>query len=157
MARPPKWRQVEFLPLYTYFKPAGVPKRELEEVCLTIEEVEAIRLRDLEKLDQEACAARMHVSRPTFFRVLGSARRKIATALMEGKAIRIEGGHFRLSSRRFGCRACGYEWEAPASLNQKQGEFICPCCRAQGDVVFFSERGEGTEGPHRFRHRRGRA
>ena len=81
MARPPKLRRVEYKPEYTYFKPAGVPKRELEEIILHVEEIEAIRLRDVEDLEQEACAQRMHISRPTFQRVLSSARKKIATSL----------------------------------------------------------------------------
>jgi len=66
------------MPELTYFKPAGVPLRELEEVALTVEEMEAIRLKDLEGLEQEACSERMRVSRPTFQRVLAAARAKIA-------------------------------------------------------------------------------
>ena len=82
MARPPKLRRVEFKPEFTYFKPAGIPKRELEEVVLHVEEVEAIRLKDLEDLEQEECAERMHISRPTF-KVLVSARKKIAKHLLK--------------------------------------------------------------------------
>ena len=61
------------MPEVTYFKPAGIPLRVLEEVCLSVEEAEAIRLKDLEGLDQEQCAEGMNISRPTFQRVLGSA------------------------------------------------------------------------------------
>lgn len=95
MARPPKCRRVEFVPEVTYFKPAGVPLVELEEISLTVEELEAVRLKDLEGLEQESCAGRMHISRPTFHRILGAARRKIAQALVSGSAIRIEGGNFK--------------------------------------------------------------
>ena len=92
MSRPIKCRRVAFIPGVTYYKPAGVPLRFLDEVCLSIEELESIRLKDLEDLDQKHCAQRMNISRPTFQRVLGSARKKIAEALLTGKAIRIQAG-----------------------------------------------------------------
>ena len=97
MPRPVKWRRVSFIPGVTYFKPAGIPMRILDEVCLTVEEAEAIRLKDLEALEQEEGAVKMNVSRPTFQRVLNSARQKVASALLNGKAIRIEGGNFEMA------------------------------------------------------------
>src|SRR4030067_3253503 len=96
MSRPPKCRRVEFLPDVTYFKPAGIPLRDLEEVRLSVEEAEALRLKDLEGLEQEQGAERMNISRPTFQRVLASARKKIADALLNGRAIRSEGGNFEM-------------------------------------------------------------
>ena len=98
MSRPIKCRRVAFIPGVTYYKPAGVPLRFLDEVCLSIEELESIRLKDLEDLDQKHCAQRMNISRPTFQRVLGSARKNLAEALLKGKAIRIEGGAYELES-----------------------------------------------------------
>ena len=95
MPRPRKCCQVDFLPGTTYFKPARIPMSELEENHLTVEELESVRLRDIEDLDQEKCAAKMNVSRATFQRVLASARKKIADALLNGKAIRISGGNFK--------------------------------------------------------------
>src|SRR4030067_346636 len=103
MSRPPKCRRVEFMPDVTYFKPAGIPLRDLEEVCMSVEETEAVRLKDLEGLEQEQGAEKMNISRPTFQRILASARLKIADALLNGKAIKIEGGHFELANRRFRC------------------------------------------------------
>ena len=100
MPRPLKCRRVAFLPDATYFKPAGIPLRMLNEVILSVEEAEAVRLKDLEGLEQEAGAERMNISRPTFQRVLASARRKIADALLNGKAIRIEGGNFEVAPLR---------------------------------------------------------
>lgn len=97
MPRPPKTRRVGFVPDITYFKPAGVPVRTLDEVVLTVEELESIRLKDREGLEQEEAAERMQVSRPTFRRILVEARSKVAEALIEGKAIRIEGGVYKLS------------------------------------------------------------
>jgi predicted DNA-binding protein (UPF0251 family)/predicted Fe-Mo cluster-binding NifX family protein len=98
MPRPQKCRRVEFLPDVTYFKPAGVPLKNLEEISMSIEEAESLRLKDLEGLEQEQGAVRMNVSRPTFQRVLASAREKIADALLNGKAIRIEGGNFEIAA-----------------------------------------------------------
>ncbi|MEW6275831.1 MAG: DUF134 domain-containing protein [Bacillota bacterium] len=128
MSRPPKSRLVEFLPRLTYFKPAGVPLRELEEVGLTVEELEAIRLKDLEGLEQEACAEKMGVSRPTYHRILASARSKIAQALVNGKAIRVEGGNFQVVLRSFRCAKCAHEWELPVGQGCR-GKLVCPKCR----------------------------
>jgi predicted DNA-binding protein (UPF0251 family)/predicted Fe-Mo cluster-binding NifX family protein len=99
MARPFKCRRVAFMPGVTFFKPAGIPLRMLEEVRLTVEEAEAIRLKDLEGLEQEEGANKMNISRPTFQRILASAHQKMADALLNGKSIRIEGGNFEISPR----------------------------------------------------------
>jgi predicted DNA-binding protein (UPF0251 family) len=87
------------MPEVTFFKPAGIPLRDLEQVRLTVEEAEAIRLKEIEGLEQEAGAEKMNVSRPTFQRILASARQKMADALLNGKAIRIEGGNFKITPR----------------------------------------------------------
>lgn len=90
MPRPRNPRLVSFSPEITYFKPAGVPLRDLEEIVLCSDELEALRLADLEALYQEDAAARMTISRPTFARLVEVARRKVADALINGKAIRLE-------------------------------------------------------------------
>jgi predicted DNA-binding protein (UPF0251 family) len=79
------------------FKPRGIPARELEEVVLPVEGLEALRLSELEKLDHETAAGRMNVSRQTFGRVLAEAREVIAEALVMGKMIRIQGGSYTLA------------------------------------------------------------
>jgi len=127
MPRPTKWRRVESIPEATFFKPAGIPMRVLEQVRLAVEEIEAIRLKDLEGLEQEQCAERMSISRPTFQRVLTSGRRKLADALANGKAIRIEGGNFEMESRRFRCRD-GHEWEVPFEAMLGGYPEVCPTC-----------------------------
>ena len=66
MPRPVRCRRVNSIPEVTYFKPAGIPLRTLEEVRLSVEEAEAMRLKDLEGLEQEEGAERMSISRPTF-------------------------------------------------------------------------------------------
>jgi len=120
------------MPQVAYFKPAGIPLRVLEEVGLTVEEVEAIRLKDLESLEQEQCAERMHISRPTFHRVLGSARRKVAEALINGKAMRIEGGNFALPNQPFRCRSDGHEWQVPFEAVASGQPLACPRCDSPG-------------------------
>ena len=101
MSRPCKCRRICFVPGVTYFKPAGIPMRVLEENCLSLEEIEAIRLRDMEHLEQIKAAEAMNISRPTFQRVLSSARRKVADSLLSGKALRIEGGNYELNNQQF--------------------------------------------------------
>ncbi len=96
MPRPRICRRVRFAPGVTYFKPRGIPLRDLSEVVLPLEEYEAVRLKDLEGLSQEGCAERMGISQPTFHRMVSSARKKIADAIVHGKAIRIEGGDYRI-------------------------------------------------------------
>ena len=103
MSRPFRCRRVAFMPGVTYFKPAGIPLSDLEEVCLSVEEVEALRLKELEGLEQAQGAENMNISRPTFQRILASARKKMADALLNGKAIRIEGGNFEVTSLRCKC------------------------------------------------------
>jgi predicted DNA-binding protein (UPF0251 family) len=127
MPRPLKCRRVAFLPNVTYFKPAGIPLRALEEVQLSVEEAEAIRLKDIEGLEQEEGAERMNISRPTFQRVLASARQKMADALLNGKAIRIGGGSFEMASSRFKCLN-GHEWEVPFEAIIGTPPQFCPTC-----------------------------
>jgi len=90
MVRPLKPRLIKFNPNVTYFKPRAIPLSELEEVRLSIDEIEAVRLKDMEGLDQEKAAEKMGISQSTFQRILARARNKIAQALVEGRAIRIE-------------------------------------------------------------------
>lgn len=92
MGRKPNFRNVACNPGAAMFKPAGIPASELERVVLPLDCFEAIRLVDLEGLDQEAAATQLGVSRPTVSRILEKGRRIIAEALVEGKAIIIEGG-----------------------------------------------------------------
>jgi predicted DNA-binding protein (UPF0251 family) len=95
MVRPSRCRRVNLEPNVTYFKPRGIPMVELEESVLHVDEYEAVRLKDLEGLEQEECAKKMNISQPTFHRLILSARKKIADAIVNGKAIKIEGGNFK--------------------------------------------------------------
>ncbi|MFZ1125924.1 MAG: DUF134 domain-containing protein [Candidatus Baltobacteraceae bacterium] len=98
MSRPRRCRQVAGVPRAVYFKPQGIPLGELEEVSLAVEGLEALRLADLEGLTMETAATGMAVSRHTFGRILAEARRAVARALVNGAALRIEGGNYELSS-----------------------------------------------------------
>ena len=89
MPRPRLCRRIQFNPNITYFKPQGVPMRELEIIELTTEEVEALRLRNMKDLEQEEAAKKMNTSQSTFQRILSSAYKKITEALIGGKAIKI--------------------------------------------------------------------
>lgn len=129
MPRPPKLRQVTGVPIVTFFKPAGVPMGALQLVTLAVEEVEAIRLKDIEDLHQEECAQRMGVSRATFHQVLKSARGKLADAILNGKAIQVEGGSFALPGGRFRCRRDGSEWTLPPGPLPGLSSVSCPTCR----------------------------
>ncbi|MFH1941519.1 MAG: DUF134 domain-containing protein [bacterium] len=96
MPRPQKCRWISSHPGVTFFKPQGIPLRMLNQVHLGMDELEAIRLADLESLSHEQAAQRMNISRATFGRILAHGRKKVADALIQGKAIRIEGGTVEL-------------------------------------------------------------
>ena len=101
MPRPRRFRRVCFVPGVNYFKPRGIPLRDLNEVVLNIDEFEAVRLKDLLNLEQKDCAEQMKISQPTFHRLILSARKKISDAIINGKAIKIEGGNFFINKRDF--------------------------------------------------------
>jgi len=88
------------------FKPFGIPMRELESVNLLFEEYEALRLADYENLTQEEAAAKMNISRPTFTRLYDKARKSIAKAFVEGKAIIIQGGTYITDDYWYRCEDC---------------------------------------------------
>lgn len=90
MPRPKKYRCVQCKPDATYFKPRGIPLVELEEVPISMDELEAMRLADYEGLYHEEAALRMKISRQTFGRILSEARRKVAECLIKGKALKID-------------------------------------------------------------------
>ena len=98
MARPCCPRRIATLPTVVFFKPAGVPLRDLEEQLLPLDQFEALRLADRDAIPQAEAARRMGVSRQTFSRILARARRTVATCLTDGMAVRIEGGTVLVSA-----------------------------------------------------------
>jgi predicted DNA-binding protein (UPF0251 family) len=116
------------VPQSDYFKPRGIPLSALEEVVLTVDEFEAVRLADLQGLYQEQAAERMNVSRQTFGRIIESAHKKVAEALVQGKALKIEGGEFEMASmRKFRCYDCQHSWELPFGTGRPGN---CPSCKS---------------------------
>jgi predicted DNA-binding protein (UPF0251 family) len=128
MARPFKQRFVACRPRITAFKPQGVPLEHLEILTLSLDELEALRLADVEGDEQEQAAAKMNVSRPTFGRILERARRTVAEAVLKGKALEISGGPVTTGRReRIRCRNCRRSWEVPVKVAD---DFRCPRCPA---------------------------
>jgi len=151
MPRPRICRRIFFNPKITHFKPAGITLSNLVESILTFDEIEAVRLIDFEEVDQSKAGKMMKISQPTLSRLLKSARKKIADSLINGKAIKIKGGDYKMVvprrgqgiGRRFGgggrmgglaagpggickCPKCGYEepqTRAQPCMNKK-----CPKC-----------------------------
>jgi predicted DNA-binding protein (UPF0251 family) len=118
---------VAFSPDISYFKPRGIPMFDLEEVCLTVDEREAIRLSDLMGMSHEEAGRLMGVSRATFGRIIQRARKAVADALINGKAINVEGGNYKIvgTTRIFSCANCNHEWEEPLGTGRPE---CCPEC-----------------------------
>ncbi len=124
MPRPRKKRSVHRPPLFTEFKPAGVPSRELETLELALDEFEALRLADYLGLDHAESADQMEISRPTFSRLIESARAKVARLLVEGKHLRIDGGDIHFRGNLIRCHECGHMFTT--SIDDELGH--CPNC-----------------------------
>ena len=106
MTRPKSPRLINSIPRVSWFKPAGVKLQFLDEIELSLDEVEALRLADFEGHYQELVAEKMNISRQTVGRILTRAHKKIAEALVQGKAIRLEGGQIRCEGDGFCCDKC---------------------------------------------------
>lgn len=133
MARPKKHRRVAFNPAISYFKPRGIPMRNLSEVRLTVDEREAIRLADFLGMSHEEAGRHMNVSRATFGRIVQQARKVVADALIHGKAINVEGGNYKMVDevRTFMCRNCNHRWVESWGTGRPEN---CPNCN---DENFF--------------------
>jgi len=129
MARPSKCRWIYCEPAVTMFKPRGIPATSLETVTLGVDELEALRLKDLEGLEQEEVAVKMNVSQPTLHRMLESAHKKTADSLVHGKALVIEGGNYEMreGERLFKCYGCQNEWQEPYGTGRPDE---CPKCQS---------------------------
>lgn len=127
MARPRKSRRVWHEPTPVIFKPVGLPLRQLPTITLLHEELEALHLTDLEERYQSDAAEQMGVSRSTFQRVVSAARHKVAQALVEGAALHIQGGTFRVPTLRWQCDTCGHRWEMEHGSGHGAPAY-CPSC-----------------------------
>jgi predicted DNA-binding protein (UPF0251 family) len=126
MPRPKKFRKVAFLPESKCFIPLGKPKCGCEEISLRIEELEAMRLKDIENLSQEECAKRMEISRQTYQNIIDEARRKVTRVLTEGHILNIEGGNYITGDCEFKCSECGNIYNP----QREPDKDICPSCGA---------------------------
>lgn len=142
LARPIKWRKVEYIPNIQYFAPSDIDDNVLRENVIRFEELEAIRLKDLEGMEQEECAEMMEVSRQTFQRILNIAREKIADSLVSGKAIRIEGGNYTRNICHVKCLDCGKQWNESYENFERiiNGEFNCPDCNSKRIICSRSDK-----------------
>jgi predicted DNA-binding protein (UPF0251 family) len=138
MPRPLICRRVAGCPRAEYFKPAGIPLSGLEEVRLTRDELEALRLADLEGLYQSEAAEKMGISRQTFGNIVESARSKVADVLVNGRALRIQGGVFQMTDRTFACASCQHLWRMPFETDRHQS---CPQCGNTNIHCVPAERG----------------
>jgi predicted DNA-binding protein (UPF0251 family) len=129
MPRPCCLRHIGFTPNVGLFKPAGVPACAQEQVTLTLDEVEALRLADLDGLYQEQAAEQMKISRPTFSRIVENARRKVADALIHGKALRLEGGAVKMKGER---KMPNRDGTGPMGPGRGMGLGPCGCGRRRG-------------------------
>ena len=144
MARPRNCRRVGFMPECNFFKPQGIPMRELDVVALTLDELEAIRLADVKGMYQEEAAALMNVSRQTFGRIVDAAHKKIGEALITGKALQIEGGEIKMTGKRtFTCADCDHSWEVAYGTGRPQS---CPKCESKNIHRSDSDRGGRCNG-----------
>ncbi len=132
MPRPIKCRKVGYIPKIRHF----VPDSESAdgEYTLKLEEVEAMRLKDIENLSQEEAANLMQVSRQTFQNIIDSARKKVALSLTEGKGIRICGGNYKIKDCKLHCNHCGQNYK----LEHMQDRLRCPICKSE-DVICQSK------------------
>jgi predicted DNA-binding protein (UPF0251 family) len=129
MPRPRKRRRVWHEPKPAIFKPVGVPLDQLKSITLLHEELEALRLVDLEGRYQEEAARQMNVSRSTLQRIVNEAHYKVVQALTEGAALHIEGGTFRVAGVWWQCDDCGHAWEIEHGSGQS-APARCPACES---------------------------
>ena len=142
MPRPRMCRCVRVLPVADRFHPCS--RTSAGQVVLTVDELEALRLADLEHNTQDNAAQSMRVSRQTFGRVIESARMKLADALVSAKTILIQGGTYEMEKREFKCANCDHVWEVPFGIPRPDE---CPECTGAN----FHRVG----GPHMARHGNG--
>ena len=124
MVRPQKCRRVKIDPKISYFKPRGIPMIDLEQVQLTVDELEALRLADFLGVSHEKAGSQMGVSRATFGRIIEHARKIVADALIHAKAINVEGGNYErvdaTGNRVFLCDGCQYRWDEPPGTGRPE-------------------------------------
>jgi predicted DNA-binding protein (UPF0251 family) len=130
MPRPQDNRIVHEPPLFSEFKPIGIKGRNLEQILLTLDEFEALRLADSLGLSHAEAADEMEISRSTFTRLIEKARKKVADFLILGKLLTIEGGSIHFRNNIIKCQDCGHMFRTSISNNVTE----CPSCRS-GNLI----------------------
>jgi predicted DNA-binding protein (UPF0251 family)/phage FluMu protein Com len=144
MPRPCKCRLIAAPPQVSAFKPAGVPGCDLESIELGLDELEALRLADLEGLYHDAAAERMRISRATFGRLVECARHKVACALFQSKMLLFSGGPVVMRGMRtFECAECGNRFSKPHGTGRPNQ---CPKCRKRNLCRVHEERASAGGG-----------
>ncbi|MBI9032052.1 DUF134 domain-containing protein [bacterium] len=139
MPRPKIRRMVASPPRFSSFKPVGVRRASLERIVLSLDEAEAIKLANFDKLGQQEASEEMGVSRPTFTRLLDSAQQKIADFLINGKELIIEGGNIHFRENFYECLDCGHKFKIDIEIDVKQ----CPSCGSTNLLDFAGRFGHG--------------
>lgn len=139
MARNPKERMISHPPLFTVFKPAGVVGVKLGLVAMELDEHEAIRLADYEGLEHEQAAIAMGISRSTFTRLIERARKKLASMLIDGLKLMIDGGNIHFKENLYQCHDCNHFFRSTIHEEQEQ----CPLCHSKHLVDFAKGFGHG--------------
>jgi uncharacterized protein len=127
MGRPEIHRIVYEPPAFTEFKPLGVSARDLDEISITLDEIEAFRLADHQGLSHAEAAEEMEISRSVFSRLIERARRKIAGLIIEGKLLSVEGGNVHFRNNLIKCNGCGHMFKIGFSESITE----CPACHSQ--------------------------
>ena len=127
MARPQKSRKICNPPKMKGFRPFGIQSCKIEAVTLKFEEYESLRLVNYEMLPQEIAAKQMNISRPTFTRIYNNALKQIARSFVEGKAIEIEGGNYKLDKDWYRCKKCF------KLIQGIENHFKCENCTSYGE------------------------
>ena len=136
MPRPKRFRRILEEPQIRCFRPEKDNVNSSKPIEVTIDEFEAIRLRDYHDIQQKRSAAIMGISQPTFHRILTSVRKKISKALIEGNSIIIIGDDYITNKKRYKCNICGFEWLSPEKEYQK-----CPDCQSEDlNIVIENEK-----------------
>lgn len=140
MPRPRRFRRILEEPQIRCFKPERDNIGSFKPIEITVDEFEAIRLRDYHDIQQKRSAEIMGISQPTFHRILTSDRKKISKALVDGNTIVIVGGNYITDKNRYKCNTCGFEWRSPEKEYDE-----CPDCKSE--YIYKIGEGEETQRP----------
>lgn len=147
MSRPTKERIVNTPPIFNSYKPTGFNRSKLKRILIRLDEYEAIRLADYQGLDHATAAERMKISRSTFTRLIESARKKVASFIIEGGELVIDGGNIHFRGNIFRCLDCEHIFRADFSERINK----CPSCKSEKilDIAGGFGHGRGCCGRHR--------